>query len=373
MQQYQTRIADKSYLVLEQKYALFPQQSGRLGILPVMAEVRLPSRSGFDPFRRGGQIRRIRSQKLFIDVAPLPAEFQAQEWLPANHIQLSEDWQGDLGQLRAGEPLTRTLTLVADGLTAAQLPEIRSPAIDGIKQYPDQPGLQDQRSGSGIVGTRQQKIALIPGAAGIYQIPEIQLQWWNLRSGRIETARLPARELRVAAAIAPTLVEPPQSGAIDLAPTRVTVETNQFWVWLSLLLALGWGASLLAWWLHSRRRVVAEESSQSAQQLSLKQARQRLRQACEDNNASSARAALLAWGQALLSPRLVAGLPQLAEYLGVDMQQQIDRLNEALYAQKTQAWQGEELWRLCQSLEKNLHHLASSKTAAGLVPLHPAA
>ena len=43
--QYQTRIADRSYLVLEQQYALFPQQSGRLAIAPVRAEVRLPSKS----------------------------------------------------------------------------------------------------------------------------------------------------------------------------------------------------------------------------------------------------------------------------------------------------------------------------------------
>jgi len=42
---YRTRIADKSYLVLEKQFALFPQQSGRLRIAPVMAEVRLPSGS----------------------------------------------------------------------------------------------------------------------------------------------------------------------------------------------------------------------------------------------------------------------------------------------------------------------------------------
>lgn len=34
--QYQTRIADRPYLVLEKRYALFPQQSGRLNIQPVL-------------------------------------------------------------------------------------------------------------------------------------------------------------------------------------------------------------------------------------------------------------------------------------------------------------------------------------------------
>jgi len=40
LRQYQTRIADRSYLVLEQQFALFPQQSGQLDIPPVLAEVR---------------------------------------------------------------------------------------------------------------------------------------------------------------------------------------------------------------------------------------------------------------------------------------------------------------------------------------------
>ena len=52
---YRTRISDKSYLVLEKQFALFPQQSGRLRIAPVMAEVRVPSGSTFDPFRTGGK------------------------------------------------------------------------------------------------------------------------------------------------------------------------------------------------------------------------------------------------------------------------------------------------------------------------------
>ena len=65
----------------------------------------------------------------------------------------------------------RGLSIVADGLTAAQLPELSLPDISGIKQYPDQPALENHRAGDGIRGRRSQKVALIPGAEGVYRLP----------------------------------------------------------------------------------------------------------------------------------------------------------------------------------------------------------
>ena len=218
VRQYQTRIADKPYLVLEKQFALFPQQSGRLGITPVRAEVRLPSSSSFDPFRTGGEIRQLRSQPLFVDVDPIPAGFNGPYWLPADRVELREEWQGDLAELVAGEPITRSLTLLVDGLTAAQLPEFTLLPIAGVKQYPDQAELENSRTAKGIIGKREQKVALIPGTAGKYLVPEINLPWWNLQTGKMETATIPARELIVNAAAEVIAVEPPAAQAPATVP-----------------------------------------------------------------------------------------------------------------------------------------------------------
>jgi hypothetical protein len=372
VKQYNTRIADKSYLVLEKQYALFPQQSGRLAIAPLIAEVRLSSRSGFDPFQTGAKIRRIRSQKLFIEIDPLPSEFQAQNWLPANSIELREQWQDDLDQLVAGEPLTRTLTLVADGLTAAQLPDLALPQIVDIKQYPDKPELQDQRSEKGIIGTRQQSVAMIPGSAGSYLIPEFSIRWWNLQTGKVETASIPGRRILVQPA-APVLVEAPVVADMQPAPGTVPVETNQFWIWLSLFLACGWAGSGLLWWLLSRRAAMASGQSSTADTLSLGKSRKALRLACESNDTSAARSALLAWGRALLAPTRPGNLQQLLELLGDELAHQVDILDRSLYSRSNISWQGADLWQLCKSLEKNSHHLVQGDEKPGLLPLNPAA
>ncbi len=305
---------------------------------------------------------------LSVDVKPIPEDYDAPYWLPAKKIELREDWPDDLDNLVAGEPVTRGLTLVAEGLTAAQLPEFALPHIDGIKQYPDQPLLEDRRAARGITGTREQKVALIPGSEGRYQIPEIRVPWWNVESGRMETAVLPARVLNVAAAaVAPVL---PQSTlpATEESVATPPPQTSRFWLWLSLVLALGWAASAVYWWYRTRRERTS--TAEFDEHPSLRQARQRLRQACGDNNPADARSALLDWGRALLAPQPVAHLQQLAQRLGVDMAGEIARLNQSLYAPAHSDWQGESLWRLCERLEsRDKSTLAAS--GDDLLPLNP--
>jgi hypothetical protein len=369
---YRTRIADKSYLVLEKQFALFPQQSGRLRIAPVMAEVRLPSGSAFDPFRTGGKIRRLRSQQVFIDVEPIPPGVAGSYWLPASRLELREEWQSDLDGLVAGEPITRSLTLVADGLTAAQLPELTLQQIDGIKQYPDQPGLQNGRSNQGITGKREQKVALIPGAEGTYRVPEISLPWWNLETGKLETATIPARELSVAAATT-AVAQPPVT---EQAVTEQTVTEavgqvspgNNFLLWLSLLLACGWIASGFYWWFKSRRAGI--QAAPVVEHPGLREARRKLRQACDANDGGSARHALLDWGRALLASREINNLQQLGSSLGDDMALQIERLNQSLYAEAGATWQGHDLWLVCQQLEK-IAESERNRDVTQLLPLNP--
>jgi len=368
--QYQTRIADRSYLVLEQQFALFPQQSGRLGITPVRAEVRLPSKSSFDPFRTGGEIRQLRSQPLVVEVAPIPPEFNGPYWLPADRIELREEWQGDLTGLVAGEPITRSLSLLAEGLTAAQLPELELIPVAGIKQYPDQAELENTRSANGITGQRVQKVALIPGTAGSYLVPEINLPWWNLQSGKMEIATIPAREIIVNAAASVSVVEPPVVAAQNTVQESVSTASNSFWLWLSLALASGWILSALYWWYRLRQPAMTSAPS-TTEQPDLRQARKLLERACNDSDPISARRLLLTWGRALLAPREISNLHQLGAALGADLRHEIEVLNQSLYASSASPWRGQALWLLCQQLEKDVR-IQRDQGSARLLPLNPA-
>ncbi len=349
VKRFQTRLGNQAYLVLEKKLALFPQQSGELSIDPVPGEVRLVSQSNsvFDPFQTRGEVKRVNSSPLSLEIEPVGSSFGGQHWLPATNVRLSDVWQGDLSKLVAGEPVTRTLALVAEGLTAAQLPALQQQDVDGLKQYPDQPLLEDQRSDKGITGVRQQKIALIPTGGGVYKIPEISVPWWNTATQQQEVARIPARTIRVAGDVAaepqPEAVTTPEKSA----PGTLAVEqTNRFWVWLSLFLAVGWLTSGLVWWF-GRRGQEYETTSELPRKISISAASKALHQACEANDAKASRAALLIWARALGFDNLA----QLVAYFGDPLKSQTDILNQSLYSVATSDWQGNALWQCCAAID----------------------
>jgi hypothetical protein len=293
--------------------------------------------------------------------------------LPADSVELLEQWPPDLSKLVAGEPVTRSITLVASGLTAAQLPEIDLPTINGIKQYPDQPVLQDSRSSKGMRAQRVQKVALIPMAPGLYRVPEISVKWWNRVNGEVETATLPARNLVVDPAVDtnPTPIEPALPA--DGLPAEVadTPPTNRFWVWLSLLLGLGWAVSLVYWWIGLRRNASLVESMGETidTRMSLSAAQRALHEACERDDAAAARLALLAWGQAVVAPQSIANLGQLGSLFGEELGREIETLNQSLYAVERDTWQGRSLWALCQRLQQDAGRAAGA--GEGLSALNP--
>lgn len=355
IKRYQTRLGDQAYLVLEKKLALFPQQSGQLRLEPVLGEVRLvPQTSSiFDPFQTRGEIKRVRSPELTLEVTGINPAFSDQHWLPARELRLHDFWQGDLTRLVAGEPITRTITLVVEGLTAAQLPILSQADVDGIRQYPDQPILNDKRSEKGIIGELQQKVALIPTSGGSYTVPEIVIPWWNVKTQQREVARIPSRTINVAGAVMDNQATVPinnsAAGQVDevVAVIESTPETNRFWVWLSLFLAIGWLVTGFLWWFKGQQgRGITPQ--QSTEVIGLRAARKQLKQACEANNGHAAREALLIWARAL--NKKFDHMNRLAEYYGEPLSSQIDALNRSLYSEESGSWQGDSLWQTCEAI-----------------------
>lgn len=385
VKQYQTRLADKDYLVLEKKIALFPQQSGYLEIQPVVAEVQVSKRSSslFGAFPGAGNIRRIGSQGASIEVLTIASESNAQQWLPATRLSLAEDWQGDITNLVAGEPVTRTVTLVAEGLTSAQLPELEQTEVDGIKFYPDKPLLQNQKTGAGIVGTRQQKIALIPTEAGVYTLPEVIVDWWNVDTGKQEQAKIPSRTIEVKAGAdvgsSNGAKEGQQSISQSSNETLVPIpeEGNTVWIWLSFILGVGWLGTIFVWWYRRHQSSGNDKleidglGNDQLNNLGQRKAMKQLSQSCVSNNARDTRDNLLVWANSLETKLSFDNLNQLGFYFGNEFQVQINELNQSLYGDHEQAWQGADILRSCESISAQLKVNKPADHASNLSSLNP--
>ena len=118
---FQRRVGNRTWLVTELRYAVYPQKSGRLTIPAVGFTARevQPGRSLLGA--RLGRRLRLASEPIELDVKPVPASFPGEVWLPARELSLTENWSIDPETLNVGDSTTRTLTLIARGLQGLSL------------------------------------------------------------------------------------------------------------------------------------------------------------------------------------------------------------------------------------------------------------
>ncbi len=188
--QYQKRIGKMDYIVVETRYAIFPEISGEL-ILP---GIRYSGVARMDYRRKRVALS---SEEQVLTVKARPATATGGTWLPAQTFNVRDNWQVQPPQLTVGEPVTRTIVIEAKGLTAVQLPPLDVGADNSIKLYADQAQLEDSTEADGVRGRRVESMAIVPTEAGILTLPEITLQWWDTTSDTPRSAVLPARTLTV--------------------------------------------------------------------------------------------------------------------------------------------------------------------------------
>lgn len=257
---FQKRIADRRYEVIERRYALVPERSGRLQVsAPRFRGAAIdPARGGFFG---GGRRLQADGDTVQLDVRPRPAA-SSTPWLPAQGLALEDESGALSGPFRVGEPITLALRLSARGLAADQLPELSLPVIEGAQVYPDLESSQTGDGGEWLSGERLRRFAIVPTRPGPLEIPAIGIDWWNVGEDRPARAEVAARRLQIGpaaapAAVAPALPEP--SGQLVLSPDRVAVGgVAPVWRTAALLLGPLWLATLLALlWIWRRGQPIA--------------------------------------------------------------------------------------------------------------------
>jgi hypothetical protein len=382
---YQTIKNNRRFGVIERSYAIFPQQSGKLTINPIefTGQVATQQQSFFSfgqmPFNIGnvGKTVRVFSKKSQLDIKPVPPGFTKGQWLPAESITLTEDWPKGK-EIKVGDPITRTITLKANGLTASQLPKISQPDIDGLKQYPDQPVINDEQSPSGIIGQRQEKIAMIPTKAGTYELPEISIAWWNTQTNQQEIAHLPARTFKVIGGAAQsaqqvqpqtglpkaaeqnTHAKPETSNTVPAPAVQTHSDSSVIWIVISTVLALGWLLTVLLWYLSARaRRGNYPDGFNRGEQpetisVNVNYAKAELKQACLEANKQEAKDALLDWAKAIWPEKNLTSIGQIASLVSGSLKQHILTLDRVLYDPNSEKWQPATFYTDLIEFEKQL-------------------
>ena len=370
--QYDTWRNGKHFSVIERKYALFPQQSGTIIIDAINFKAQVidnrEPRSVFDNFFRqpSTHIKRLHSKAIKLEVKPIPNQFKGKNWLPAKNLRLTDSFSEHLPKFKLGEPVTRTLTLSADGVTVGQLPEFMKKSTAQLKQYTDQPKLDEQMTYQGISSIREEKIAIIPSKAGEYTLPAIEIPWWNTETNKLAIAKLPARIIKVAPEQKQSLpVQTTVPAPVPHSSQHIDYKgNNKYYELLSFILAFGWVTTLIAWWWTAKKHQTNHQpSSNEIIKIDQKTAINKLKTACQNNNAQEAKEALLAWAKQ-------NSLGEISQNCAKPLQTEIQRLNKFLYGKTEENWQGSNLWKAFKAHQPVQAKKKLSDGNDGLEPLY---
>lgn len=199
--QYQTNLNGRPHAVVESRFAIFPQTSGELVIPSLFYNVTTGSGQrdiwGQMYGNRHSNLLRLRTTEQRLTIKTIPDSFAGKPWLPASNVTLGEHWSAAPEHLKIGEPVTRTITLTADGLTAGQIAPIIQLPVEGLTFYPDQAQTSDQTISQGIQGTRTETLAIVPTRGGTFTLPAVEVEWWDTVNNVARKATLPETRISV--------------------------------------------------------------------------------------------------------------------------------------------------------------------------------
>ena len=398
-------INGKRYRVIEQNYAITPEQSGEFTLTaPLFSGDILQAskrRSSFLSFAQTKPVS-IVGDELTLTVLPIPANYPANTpWLPTDILTLHQEWQTGNDSFTVGEPITRTITLTAAGLSKAQLPKLEMQSSRGMKVYPDQAELHANLSNNRLVSQKVQNFALVPSSAGDFLLPAMSITWFNTITNKIEQATLPTQTISVQAAEGSFAANQynelsnsnretvgmaesstlPTKALVGQTPTASVVAIqDKRWQWLFLSL---WLLTSLAWLIHiiylkknSKKNNQAGSSNVSHLNTSASHYLALLA-ACKKNNAEQTLTLILPWlRQLLASDRPGLKINNIAQAQAFVQEQSfataLNDLQQHLYGKSAitgaPSWQGLALLTAIQTVHKQQSAKGNNKQLLALNP-----
>ncbi len=356
-EKFDTVVDGTRYKVFQLRYSIHPQQEGILEIPSLTFSGVLANNN--DPFgsifSNSGKPVVVRSEPLAIEVQARPADYpQENNWLPARNLRLQETWSQSLDNLKVGDAITRTITIEADGLSAAQLPPVFLAQPEGVNSYPDKSGSEDLHTSEGIQGQRTDAIAMILTRPGKVTLPAVNYTWFDTLAGETRVAHIPERTITIApAATPPQTVAPAVTQAEEIqekqecpVPEINEVESNLAnpapWKLISLILALLWLATGIFGWITWNKTLNKKPSPEVLKPAKNKivntEAKEQkafasLEKACKSGDLTVVRESLKIWSLAYLDDPSVSTLNQCLNQLNSDeLLQASTAIDSALYS-----------------------------------------
>lgn len=279
----------------------------------------------------------------------------------ANGLTIEQSFDRDPSRLKAGDALSRTITITALDTQAMMIPPVELGSASGLQQYVKPPKIEDGIEMNRESASRHtETIIYTAAAAGTFDIPAVSYPWFDVDSKSEKTATLPEVKVSVSAAAAKEAIAPQLSQEENRSSRQIGIRLVA-----AIAVALAVVAFVLRWLLprfltwHSKRRDLRQNSRSYLLH--------RITRTIKTGNETAVYSALQTWASEL-------GYRTIADWLAKEgspaLKQQTDLLERKLFA----AQGGIRIDRVALVKALARHGAATDeKKQSALPPLNPVA
>ena len=319
-------IDDQEYSTQRHSFSLFCQTEKKV-VLPEFTV-----RCGSSDRLGGGEQRHVlRVPSLEVMPRMPPGARSGEVIVTTMKMEVKETWNPVPDKAQIGDAFQRTIHLKANDVPGMLLPSLPTPTLPHLATYPQEPAVHDQMQRGAFTGRREERMTYMVESAGVVEIPEFRLRWWNPSTSSWEEQTLPSIDLEIMAASVP-------------ATGLEEEDVSDRWWWLALLLVLAGGFGLLL----RRRRVEEDELSCFRAVL----------RACEEGNVGAAYKAVTHW-------RAMANIEIVAP--PAEVQEELMRLQQAMIAPGVD-WQGRALATCLKYWRRQVRRARGRKAREAVLP-----
>jgi len=348
---YSNTLDQQSYMVTEQFYALFADEPGFTEIQGVALQA--------DEDSAGNPIL-VRADDLDVEVLPISHESESRHWLPAEQVTLSQDL---IQSTHLPGSLLLNLSLSASALGSEQLPAslYDQAPVEGARLLSRQHD-ESEHAILGLTGNLRESWLITPTQSGTFDIPVLEIHWWNTLEERSQLTSTPITSIEV---LLPEPSSTPTSAADMTPPQAQSSSPTGLIIFLSAVSVLTSLGCLYSFLYYRQRKQGPSEPAQPSKQNKLTPASEELSEdneqeafevlsaACLANDAQLSSQALLIWAARFWPDAIIQNLEsvghaanhQTLSFLILD-------LEHHLYSEEIDLWQGDLLLEAIKALRK---------------------
>ena len=191
---YTRKEAGQTWSYQRWEVTLYPQQSGEYSLPKVAVNLQVSAPDGNSV--SGTLYTEPMSLFTYLPDGELTAD---QAWFAASDVNVVQKWSQSADKLKAGDTLTRSITVSAANTLSILLPPANkiNDGLKGVKAYAKPAKLQDSQSRGNYQSERVDETVYLLQQGGDFTFPATTITWWDTESSQVKAVRLAQKTFHV--------------------------------------------------------------------------------------------------------------------------------------------------------------------------------